>query len=634
MAAHAPELAWLSHGIEPPFTSGHYNFPVIAYSNWPGGTMRKALAAALSALLVAGTLPTPSVAENPFSSDPRTATPIKHIVVIFGENISFDHYFGTYPKAQNNPGETPFHYTPSRNFGHDVANNLITPLDPTKNFAPIKGIDLINDNPNGPTGSGATFNGTSAANPFRLAPSQAATADQNHAPKPEQTAYDNGKVDQFPGSTGTAGPPPSATATSDAALTKGLTMGYFDGNTVTAMWNYANHFALNDNMYTSQFGPSTPGAINLIAGQTNGFAQYTNVVSGGVLLHNSHEVFDGQGGFTLIGDAEPLGDVCSNTSSDNVAFAGKNIGDLLNAKDITWGWFQGGFNLELTNANDTTGCARSTPNIVPGYGGVAQPDYVEHHQPFQYYASTANLTHARPSSIAAIGSSYEAGRHKVPDPANHQYDTDDFFTALDNGILPSVTFLKAPSFQDAHPGNSDPIDEQTFVVNVINALQKSEFWESTAVVITYDDSDGWYDHQMPSIVNPSTSSYVDVLNGPSNCSTGAQQREDGKLPNRKTPLNGTGGLPVLGRCGYGTRLPLLVISPWAKENYIDHTLLDQTSIIRFIEDNWLDGKRIQPGGSFDSIANSIAPMFDFDQPRHEIKDRKLILDPNTGAIVK
>ena len=139
---------------------------------------------------------------------------------------------------------------------------------------------------------------------------------------------------------------------------------------------------------------------------------------------------------------------------------------------------------------------------------------------------------------------------------------------------------------------------------------------------------------MPSIVNSSTSPFVDVLNGPSNCSTGAQQREDGKLPNRKKPLNGTGGLPVLGRCGYGTRIPLLVISPWAKDNYIDHTELDQSSVIRFIEDNFLDGKRIQPGGSFDSVANSIESMFDFHRSIWEVRDRKLILDPNTGAIVK
>jgi phospholipase C len=596
--------------------------------------MRKFVAASLAALLVVGTSPLSSFAGQP-QDEPQTATPIKHIVVIFGENISFDHYFGTYPKAENNPGETRFKYVQSPHAGHDVANNLITPLDPTKNFEPVKHVDLLNANPNGPKGSGAAFNGTSAANPFRLAPSQAATADMNHSPKPEQVAYDNGKVDQFPGSTGTAGPPPSATSESNAALTKGLVMGYFDGNTVTALWNYANHFALNDNTYTSQFGPSTPGAINLISGQTNGFAQYTNVVSGTTLLHNSHEVFDGQGGFTLIGDAEPLGDVCSNTSSDNVAFAGKNIGDLLNKKDITWGWFQGGFNLELTNANGSTGCTRTTPNAIPGYGGVAQADYVEHHQPFQYYASTANLTHARPSSIRAIGSSYENGRGKVADPANHQYDTDDFFTALDNGVLPSVTFLKAPSFQDAHPGNSDPTDEQTFVVNVINALQESEFWESTAVVITYDDSDGWYDHQTPSIVNPSTSLTVDALNAPGVCTTGAQQPDaDGKLPKDKKMLNGVGGLPVLGRCGYGTRIPLLVISPWARDNYVDHTELDQTSVIRFIEDNWLDGKRVQNNGSFDSIANSIEPMFNFNLSKKEVKERKLFLDPNSGAIVK
>ncbi|HTJ31357.1 MAG TPA: alkaline phosphatase family protein [Acidobacteriaceae bacterium] len=614
--------------------------------------MRKIVAASLAALLVAGTFPLPSFAASPAApqnnhndnedfgrgndgrdgnrgSEPATATPIKHIVVIFGENISFDHYFGTYPKAQNNSGETPFHYIPSRHPGHDVANNLITPLDPTRNFRPVKGLDLIHENPNGPTGSGEAFNGANAANPFRLAPSQAATADMSHAPKPEQVAYDNGKVDQFPGSTGTAGPPPAVLSASGAEHTKGLVMGYFDGNTVTALWNYASHFALNDNTYTSQFGPSTPGAINLISGQTNGFAAYTNVVSNGALLHNSHEVFDGQGGLTLIGDAEPLGDVCSSTSSDNVTFAGKNIGDLLNTREITWGWFQGGFNLELTNANGSTGCARSTPNAIPGYGAVPMNDYVEHHQPFQYYASTANLTHARPSSISAIGSSYEAGRGKVADPANHQYDTDDFFTALDNGVLPAVTFLKAPSFQDAHPGNSDPTDEQTFVVNVINALQESSFWDSTAVVITYDDSDGWYDHQMPSIVNPSTSVTVDALNGAGLCTTGAQQD-----PTRKKPLDGVNGKPVLGRCGYGTRIPLLVISPWAKDNYIDHTELDQSSVIRFIEDNWLKGKRIQPGGSFDSVANSIAPMFDFNRSREEVKHRKLFLDPNTGAIVK
>src|SRR5271154_6104013 len=125
--------------------------------------MRRFLAASLSTLLFVGTLPIASFAENQGNdskeaqNEPQTATPIKHIVVIFGENISFDHYFGTYPKAQNNPGETRFKYIPSPHVGHDVANTLITPLDPTKDFKPVKGVNLLTENPNGPTGSGATF---------------------------------------------------------------------------------------------------------------------------------------------------------------------------------------------------------------------------------------------------------------------------------------------------------------------------------------------------------------------------------------------------------------------------------------------------------------------------------------------
>jgi phospholipase C len=581
--------------------------------------MQKVLASALSALMVVSTIPASA-------AEPATATPIKHVIVIFGENISFDHYFGTYPKSENRPGETRFDVRP----GQPAVNNLLTPLDMSDHSkgTPITGLDLLNKNPNGPAGSGAAFNGANAANPFRLSPSQAATADQSHAPKPEQTAYHNGKMDQFPGSTGAAGPPPMVLSTQGAEKTKGLVMGYYDGNTVSALWNYASHFVLFDNTYTSQFGPSTPGAINLISGQTNGIdPASTNIVSGGVLLHSSHEVFDGQGGYTLIGDAEPLGDVCSNTASDNVRFDGKNIGDLLNAQGITWGWFQGGFDLTMTNGNGSTGCARYTTPTVPDYAYYSN-DYVEHHQPFQYYASTANLTHARPSSISAIGSSWEADG-VTPEPANHQYDTHDFFDALGAGNLPAVTFLKAPAFQDAHPGNSDPIDEQAFIVSVVNSVMQSPFWDSSAIVITYDDSDGWYDHQMPPIVNGSSSSYVDVLNGPGKCEFGIQQ---GFNPPGGAVLNGINGKPVLGRCGYGTRIPMLVISPYTEVGAVDHTVTDQSSVIAMIENNWLHGERVQPGGSFDTIAGSIVRKLDLTTAKTpaQAANRILILDPNTG----
>jgi phospholipase C len=134
---------------------------------------------------------------------------------------------------------------------------------------------------------------------------------------------------------------------------------------------------------------------------------------------------------------------------------------------------------------------------------------------------------------------------------------------------------------------------------------------------------------MPPIVNPSFVPGVDTLNGPGLCNHGAQQG----TPTPAQPLAGasSGGAPVNGRCGYGTRMPLLVISPFAKRNHVDHTLTDQSSVLRFIEDNWLGGERVQLGASFDTIAGTIEHMFDFDRDGDE--GRRLILDPATGAIV-
>jgi phospholipase C len=297
----------------------------------------------------------------------------------------------------------------------------------------------------------------------------------------------------------------------------------------------------------------------------------------------------------------------------------------------------GGFDLTYTNPNGTTGCNRLTNPTVADYFENST-DYIPHHAWFQYYKSTQNLTHARPSSLAAIGSSVETDG-TTAEPANHNYDTHDFFDALSAGYLPAVSFLKAPAFQDGHAGYSNPIDEQAFVVSVINALQASPLWASTAVIINYDDSDGWYDHQIAPVVNPSavvpaSGTSPDQLNGNGVCNLGAQQG----ITVPTTPLLGTAGTPVQGRCGYGTRIPLMVISPYAKANFIDHTLTDQTSVLRFIEDNWLPtGTRVQPGGSFDTIAGSINNMFDFTSGTlnpNAVKGtaRKLVLD-KMGRVV-
>jgi phospholipase C len=525
-----------------------------------------------------------------------TTTRIKHLVVIFGENISFDHYFGTYPKAANPfnsktmPGDPVFGTTAPTG----TPNNLVTPLDVTAGFTALANVDLLNKNPN--FQNVAALQGGIAANPFRLDPVNASTTDQGHNYTPEQSAFDNLLMDAFPASVGATTPPPVLGTAPAAAGTQAAVMAYFDGNTVSAMWTYAQEGALNDNSWTTNFGPSTPGAINLISGQTNGMVNLNHMP-----LSGSHAVADGNGGFTMIGDTDPVGDVCS-TAVDQNLFSGRNIGDLLNGANITWGWFEGGFDLGVVNANGTTGCNRATEPTAPNFVS-ASADYIPHHQPFQYYASTQNNTHARPTSVASIGYTNVPGTS-----TKDQYDSHDFFDAIGAGNFPAVSYIKAPAYEDGHAGYSNPLDEQNFIVKVVRAIQATPEWADTAIVFAYDDSDGWYDHQAPPIVNRSTTT-ADTLNGPGMCTTGMQQMGMAATPT--TMRKGADGNPAQGRCGYGTRIPLLVLSPFAKKNFIDHTLTDQSSVLKFVEDNWLTGARIQASGSFDEIAGTIENMFSF-----------------------
>jgi phospholipase C len=513
-------------------------------------------------------------------SDAETTTPIEHVVVIFQENVSFDHYFATYPHAKNLSGE-PF-------FKAD---------DDTPTVNGLKGV-LLSKNPN----ANNPANAPNAINPFRLDRSQASTCDQDHNYGHEQLAFDEGLMDFFPGSTGT-GANSFCAAQFAYGKDKGLVMGYFDGNTVTALWNYAQTFAMSDNSYGTTFGPSTPGLLNLVAGNT--YPATTSASSPKLV-----GVSSGIG--TLVGDLDPTGDVCSGPPT--VQMGGQNIGDLLTAKGISWGAFMGGFDLTITNPSpgSGTGCKRMSP-ATPANGGPTA-DYIPHHAFFQYWASTANPTHARPTlPPSKYGTAADTG-------ANHEYDIHDFFDALSADNLPAVSFLKAPANMDGHAGYSDPLLEQEFVVNTINTIQKSKFWRNTAIIISYDDSDGWYDHQMSPVINPSAIASADTknsdqLNGPGKCGNGSPT------------LKNAAGSPIEGRCGYGPRLPLIVISPWAKENFVDNTLTDQSSILRFIEDNWSTGRI--GGGSFDAVAGKINHMFDFDD-RHHGPIRRLLLDPSTG----
>jgi phospholipase C len=346
-------------------------------------------------------------------------------------------------------------------------------------------------------------------------------------------------------------------------------MGYYDGNTVTALWNYAQYYAMSDNSFETTFGVTVVGHLNLVAGETHG--AIPSSVPG--------KVVNG----TVIKNVEAGYDDCDIRT--NVQMSGPNIGDLLTSKKVTWGWFYGDFG-----------------SINTGSGPECNPRYNSHYMPFQYYESTANPHHLPPSSPYVIGTN--------ADQANHQYDLSNFWTAVSLGYMPQVTFLKASSDSTGHPFTSGPLLEQRFLVNTINRLQRTPQWKYMAIIITYDDSDGWYDHVMPPIVNQSSDPGQDRLLGPTGlCGKAATNAYQD-------------------RCGYGPRLPLIVISPWAKSNYIDHTLTDQTSVLRFIEDNW-DLGRLGDPQSFDLKANSLTGMFNFSWPLAP----RLKLDPDTGRIV-
>ena len=508
-------------------------------------------------------------------SQPKdTATPIKHVVVIFQENVSFDHYFGNYPMAANLANEIPFQ--PKE--GTPRVNNLLTS-------------GLIGQNPN-------------STQPFRLSPSEQVTCDQDHNYADEQAAFHGGLMDLFPEKAGVGN-----ANCYNAGKGKGLVMGYYDGNSVTALWNYAQHYAMSDESYSTSFGPSTPGAVNLISGNTFGATLLANRPNGSPASAGGN-ISSGNTTGSVIGDPRPGLDDCVVTNpklqtTNMITMTGTNVGDLLNAKNLTWGWFQGGF-APTSVVNGQAVCGAHHSGVAGDDATTTVGDYIPHHQPFEYYAQTTNQHHLPPSSPSKIGQT---------DQANHQYDLADFWTALDEGQLPAVSYLKAAAYQDGHAAYSTPEDEQIFLVNTINRLQESKEWREMAIVIAYDDSDGWYDHQMGPIVNQSNVS-DDQLLAPGNCGTP-------KL------IPGASGIQN-GRCGYGPRQPLLVISPFAKKNYVDHRVTDQSSILRFIEDNWNLGRI--GNGSADAIAGTLDGMFDFDRDDHN-GNSKLILDPDTGRVI-
>ncbi len=312
---------------------------------------------------------------------------------------------------------------------------------------------------------------------MRLGPADAYTCDMAHNYEPEQQAYDGGAVDRFPQTASGKGQGCAADAST--------VMNYYDGNTVQALWNYAQHYSMSDNSYSTNYGPTVPGHANIISGNTHGIiihdpANPANLSTAGFYVNPADN------SITLT-DANLPGYLDDCGSGRTFEMTGKNVGDLLNEKHVTWGYFQGGFLPTKPATFDANGAMLTpaacgsqhvahqveingvtysvqNPSVTPGPDvHKLENDYSTGVTPFMKYASTRNPHHLRPSSVEMIGKT---------DQANHLYDISDFYAALSYGSLPSVSYVKAPVYQYGHPQNSDPLAEQAFLVKTINAIQE------------------------------------------------------------------------------------------------------------------------------------------------------------------
>jgi phospholipase C len=611
-----------------------------------------------------------------------TKTPIKHLVVIFQENVSFDHYFGTYPHAANTDG-APFIAAPNTPAVDGLlaatASSIPTSLQHSNSFIAL--------NPN--SAPPVRMDASATGNAWNI--SGELTCDQDHNYSDEQKSFDNGAMDQFVQAVGQG----NGSAPFGELCRASTVMDYYDGNTVTGLWNYAQHYAMSDNSFDTEFGPSAPGAIDVVSGDTGNVDtknEAGNVTIATSAAPNADITADGTGGYSLTSDAQPFYDDCS--TRDAVSLHGQNIGDLLNQAGLSWGWFQGGFDPsesytagltaigkagqpdstfipdEFATAGFQNNVAHSSNQglcdavhpVGVALGGTGQwgykDDYIPHHEPFQFYATTANPHHLTistvgggtadaitgPDSLSTIGKdtqTFTGGYGVGPqfNTPNHNYDTSDFdqlVAAITSGelppsALPAVTYLKAPGYEDGHAAYSEPADEQAFIVKEVDALMKTPDWSSTAVIINYDDSDGWYDHVYPGVEN-SSATVADNLTKTVTGTISATNPTSGLCgaSGSAAPLGGEQG-----RCGFSSRLPMMVISPCAKQNYVDHNLSDQASIINFIEYNWglpsISGSFDQALAATDKkegIPFDLAGMFDFtkcDAPAVQ-------LDPATGRV--
>jgi phospholipase C len=325
----------------------------------------------------------------------------------------------------------------------------------------------------------------------------------------EQEQIDGGKMDRF-------------AAVSDA---KGLTMGYHDGRKMR-LWAYAREFTVADNFFHAAFGGSFLNHFWTICACTPRYENAPPAVVAalrpdGILEKDGLVTPDGFAVNTIQSVYLPHNAKITDAARLLPPQTAPTIGDRLSEKRVSWAWYSGGWNDALA--------------------GQADDSFQYHHQPFAYFLNYADGTEAK---------------------RQHLKDEADLVAGIDAGDLPSVVFYKPLGRDNEHPGYTDITEGDRHVTAIIDKIRRSKLWKSSAIIVTWDENGGYWDHVAP---------------------------------------------PKGDRWGPGIRVPTLVISPFAKRRHVDHTVYDTTAILKLIEERF----EVAPLGERDAKANDLREAFDF-----------------------
>lgn len=455
---------------------------------------------------------------------------LKHVVVIYLENHSFDNLFGSWPGADGlaDGGAAIAQVGPD---GGAYGTLPQYPADPA-------GVETLNTLAIGNAPFDLTAKGFEES---------ALTNDLLHRFYQEQAQINGGKMDSY------------VLWNNESA---GQSLGYWPTSTLPVpqwMQTHASSVTLLDHFFHAAFGgsflnhfwlisaqsPTFPDAPSSIVATTNDAGQLTPILD--TTSDPPSAVFttstDGQvtpDGFVVntsysVNEPHPPG--YDNGTSSTAHLVPQQtyttIADELDSADVTWAWYAGGWNVVLASEDITAvGTDAGSENVDGGTAEILNI-FEYHHQPFVFFKNWGG-TAATDGGIAGVGT--------VPNgkwALNHNLkDEEDFIAAATAGTLPSVSFVK-PLF-DEHPNYTTETQSEQNTVNDINAVVNGPEWSSTAIIITYDENGGEWDHVAP---------------------------------------------PKTDKWGPGTRIPAIVISPFAKGG-VDSTTYDTTAILKLIEKRW------------------------------------------------